>query len=336
MKGLQLVPLFHNCLQVIQSPDGMIPRRMTDKQLDFYKNIPYGAHMLGKAKCSAGITLEYTTDAPFFDICWMIDAGYPDSMKNRKTTLDLYVNGTLSFQHPVVCPHRQWQQTRFPLPAGNKRVCLVLPQTYEFILGELSIPEGTAITPIPRRERNLLFLCDSLGQGIGAACASTGYTMQTMLHLRNFEVLNQCVGGLRYDTSSIDTDIPTPELIVVQIGTNDWQRRSDSADFDRAMQAYLKHLTACFPSVPVILITPTKRCDGIADRPEMYQEAELFEAMRAHCSAYPHIACFNGFHLMPCTDAFFADGVHPNNAGHLWLAASITTLIKQRLHLYDC
>jgi len=137
---------------------------------------------------------------------------------------------------------------------------------------------------------------------------------------------------LRYDAPSVDPNVPMPEMIVVQIGTNDWQRRPDSADFDRSMKAYLKHLSICFPDVPVILISPTKRCDGIAERPEMYREDELFDMMRAHCSAYPNITCFNGFNLMPRTDAFFADGVHPNNAGHLWLASSVTTLIKQYLN----
>ena len=336
MKGSQLTPLFHHCLQVIETSEGMIPRRLTDKQLAFYEKIPYGSHMLGKAKCSAGITVECTTDAPALDICWMIDAGYPDAMQNRKTTLDLYVNGTLIFQHPVICPHREWQQTHIPLPAGEKRLCLVLPQTYEFILKELSVPEGSNLSPVPRRKRNLLFLCDSLGQGIGASCASTGYTMQAMLRLQDFEVLNQCVGGLRYDTPSVDPNVPTPELIVVQIGTNDWQRRPDRADFDKAMTSYLKHLSVCFPAVPVILLSPMKRCDGTAERPEMYREDELFDMMRAHCSAYPNITCFNGFSLMPCTGAFFADGVHPNDAGHLWLASSVTALINQHLKSDDC
>lgn len=333
MKGSQLIPLFHNCLQVIEVPEGVIPCRLTDKQLAFYENIPYGSHMLGKARCSAGVTVECTTEAQVLDIRWMIDAGYPDAMQSRKTTLDLYVNGTLVFQHPVTCPHRVWQNTHISLPAGEKRLCLVLPQTYAFILGELSIPEGSSLVPIPRRKRNLLFLCDSLGQGIGASCASTGYTMQTMLRLRDFEVLNQCVGGLRYDAPSVDPAVPAPELIVVQIGTNDWQRRKDRADFDQGMQSYLRHLNTGFPDVPIILITPTKRCDGIADRPEMHQEAELFDVMCKHCSTYPNIACFNGFSLMPCTGAFFADGVHPNDAGHLWLASNVTALIKQRLNI---
>lgn len=333
MKGSQLIPLFHNCLKVVESPDGLIPRRLTDNQLDFYAHIPYGAHMLGKATCSAGITMECTTDADWIDMRWMIDAGYPETMQNRKTTLDLYVNSSLVCQQPVVCPHREWQQTHFPLPKGEKQVCFVLPQTYEFVLGEITLPEGSTLSPIPRRKRNLLFLCDSLGQGIGAACASTGYTMQTMLRLKDFEVLNQCVGGLRYDVPSVDPDVPAPELILVQIGTNDWQRRPDRADFDQAIDKYLAHLTASFPDVPVILLSPMKRCDGIADRPEMYQEAELFDMMCRHCSDYPNIECHNGFTLMPCTGHFFADGVHPNDAGHVWLAGNVTALIKKRLHL---
>lgn len=335
MKGSELKNLFHHCLRVEETPDGLVPFRLTERQLAFYQNIPYGANMLGKATSCAGITMECTTDAPAIDMRWMIRPGYPDTMEDRKTMLDLYVNGVLTFQQPVVCRHGEWQQTLLPLPEGEKHVCLVLPQTYQFVLGEINLPQGGKLAPVPRRKRTLLFLCDSLGQGIGAACASTGYTVQTMLRLKDFEVYNQSVGGLRYDTPSIDPAVPAPELILVQIGTNDWQRRRDSADFDAAMKSYLQYLTDSFPGVPVILITPTKRCDGIQDRSEMHAEADLYHVMRAHCSAYPQIECFNGFDLMPRTGEFFADGVHPNNAGHLWLAGNVVTLIKKRLHLAD-
>jgi len=333
MRGPELIPLFHHCLRVEEHPDGLIPLRLSPRQLEFYKNIPYGANMLGKALSSVGMTMECVTDASAIDMRWMIRAGYPDTMLDRKTTLDLYVDGVLTFQQPVTCPHDVWQQTLLPLPAGEKRICLVLPQTYQFILGELNLPQGGTIAPVPRRKRKLLFLCDSLGQGIGAACASTGYTMQTMLRLKEFDVLNQSVGGLRYDAPSIDPDVPTPELILVQIGTNDWQRRKDSADFDQAMAGYLKYLTTSFPDIPVILLTPMKRCDGITDRPEMHAEADLYNVMRAHCSLYPQIECYNGFDLMPRTGAFFADGVHPNDAGHLWLASNVVALIQKRLTL---
>lgn len=331
MKGPELASLFHNCLDVRQTADGLVPLRLTPQQLDFYRDIPYGKHMLGKALSSAGITMEFITDAQDVDIRWMIDAGYPEAMENRKTTLDLYVDGELILQQKVNCPHRAWQTTRFSLPAGTKQICLVLPQTYQFVLNELLFPSGGSFQPIPKRERTLLFLCDSIGQGIGAACASSGYTIQTMLRLRDYEVINQSVGGLRYEAASVDPSVPMPEMILVQIGTNDWQRRVDRADFDAAVKAFLQKLTDTFPAVPVLLLTPMKRCDGQVDRPEMYGEAELYHVLKAHCSGYSHIRCCNGWSLMPRTAAFFADGVHPNDAGHLWMAGNVTALIQDIL-----
>ena len=90
---------FHNCLDVApREDDFLVPSRYTPMQCAFYDKIPYASFMGLKARMSAGITLEFDTNAPAFTLQWKLVGGYPLDSADRDSTLDVYVNDVLVAQ----------------------------------------------------------------------------------------------------------------------------------------------------------------------------------------------------------------------------------------------
>ena len=121
---------FHNCLDVApREDDFLVPSRYTPMQCAFYDKIPYASFMGLKARMSAGITLEFDTNAPAFTLQWKLVGGYPLDSADRDSTLDVYVNDVLVAQqtHLRSLPWNETLESSFDLGEGRKRVVVFLP-----------------------------------------------------------------------------------------------------------------------------------------------------------------------------------------------------------------
>ena len=75
------------------------------------------------------------------------------------------------------------------------------------------------------------------------------------------------------------------------------------------------------------VITPVKRVrnepDQHPDRPNLYRESELADAIARLCQPYPQMRIVEGWRLVPHVPAFFLDGLHPNDLGMTWMANGV-------------
>lgn len=330
---------FHNCLSVDVLPDDyLVPQRYTPVQLAFYDQLPYGAIMGEKARMSAGVTLEFETNAPTFTLKWKILGGYPRDSKERDTTLDVYVNDTLIAQQMNLLS-LEWNvplESTFDIGKAAKRVTVFLPHTLIFALDDIVLPKGRYyLAPEPHRTARVLMIGDSITQGIGSTCSSTGYAMQVARTL-GCECINQSVAAVRFEPECLDNLGFTPDLITVALGTNDWSHRADSAEYDDYAGRFLKRLTQLYPDVPTTIITPVKRVRGEPDldpnRPNLHRESELADAIADLCQPYHQLRLIEGWKLVPHTPFFFLDGLHPNDLGMTWMADGVLSALADMMH----
>lgn len=317
---------FHNCLFVEEQESGLVPFRYTHAQCHFYDEISYGLIMGEKSRMSAGITLEFDTDAEQFTLCWQIAGGYPTTSVNRGSSLDVYIDGVLRGQKLIDCEWHTPQEDTFALGKGHKRVVVFLPHTYIFSLADIVLPAGATFAPVPQRTRKALILGDSITQGIGACYASTGYAMQ-LSRMLNAECLNQSIAAVRFEPECLEKTDFMPDLITIALGTNDWSHRADKAEYDDYASRFLARIHEFYPGVPTAVISPVKRCRDEADlpegRPHMYRESELYSALSALSAPYPQMHCINGWLLVPHVTSFFQDGLHPNDLGMTFYAHTL-------------
>ncbi len=326
--------LFHNCLSVSEGLEGLRPERFTPRQWACFAAITYHTDFIVKAHESAGITLEFDTDADRFTLCWQILDGYQPGTPNRQSTLDVYVNGALHGRHRIRCGFREPQRTVFPLGEGSKRVTVYLPHTYVFALGDILLPQQAALSPVPPRQRKLLMIGDSITQGLCSDFASGGYAMQIARRM-DCECVNQSIAAIRFEAGSIDPKGFSPQLITVAVGTNDWTWRKDREEYDSHAAPFFAALDKAYPGVPVLVLSPIKRCRGEADlpadRPGLYRESELYGALTRLCSPYPQMRCIDGWTLTPHTPDCFVDGLHPNNVGMTRYADALAKVVEPML-----
>lgn len=321
---------FHNCLDVApREDDFLVPSRYTPMQCAFYDKIPYASFMGLKARMSAGITLEFDTNAPAFTLQWKIVGGYPLDSADRDSTLDVYVNDVLIAQqtHLRSLPWNETLESSFDLGEGRKRVVVFLPHLLVFALGDIVLPEGNFyLAPVPKRTARVLMIGDSITQGVGAECSSTGYAMQVGRAL-GCECLNQSVAAVRFEPECLDNTGFSPDLITVALGTNDWSHRANSAEYDDYAGRFFKRINQLYPDIPVAVITPVKRVrnepDQHPDRPNLYRESELADAIARLCQPYPQMRIVEGWRLVPHVPVFFLDGLHPNDLGMTWMANGV-------------
>jgi len=328
MEKAILKQCFHNVLFVEDQEWGLVPFRHTHKQIDFLSTITYGIIMGEKGRMSAGVTLEFDTDATDFALVWQIAGGYPANTKDRGSSLDVLVDGVLMHQHVITCEWHEVQETHFALREGKKRVVVMLPHTYIFALKDIIVNEGASFAPVAPRAKKLLMMGDSITQGIGATYASTGYAMQTGLMMTDYECVNQSIAAIRFESEWLDNDGFMPDVITVALGTNDWSGWKDRAEYDERAGRFMARLNELYPDVPVCFLSPVKRCRGEADREEMYREIELRDVLTRLCAAYPQMRVVDGWKLMPHVPSTFSDGLHPNDYGMTLYANSVAKALK--------
>ncbi|MBQ8080747.1 MAG: SGNH/GDSL hydrolase family protein [Clostridia bacterium] len=325
-----LIPLFHNVIAVEKTPEGLIGRRYAPAQRQYCDGLRYAAMMGDKARMTAGVTLEMDTDADRLLIEWSVGNGYPWEDAERRSTADIYVNGTLHTVIPIEPPLYAPQSASIALPKGGKRVVIFLPHLHEFCLRGLTVPPGAALAPVPKRPHTLLMIGDSITQGIGALRASEGYAMQAALRLPEFEAINQSVGAIRYEADTLAPLPNTPDLITVLLGTNSWSK-DNTARFDESAQAFYSRLRALFPDTPTLILSPLKRMKGEGDRPspDIFPESDLYARIARLCAPYPEMTVIDGWTLLDHDPDLFLDGLHPNASGMQQVSERLIRVIRE-------
>jgi lysophospholipase L1-like esterase len=105
----------------------------------------------------------------------------------------------------------------------------------------------------------------------------------------------------------------SPDAVVIALGTNDYSLGVPLARFESAYRAIL----VLFDGVEsVVCVTPFRRSetDEATANPAGLFPRDYRAAVRAVCEAAGR-PVLDGFAALP-SDAFLADGLHPNDAGH--------------------
>ena len=308
--------------------------RFTRRQLPLYAGDSLHRFM---SACSAGVEICFSTtgDAISFECRrdFHLKVFLDGLWKQLKSTVtrdkepvkpvdgfDFLVNGDLEGFTP---PRNGRLEFEFRNPdASPVDVRILFPAISGVKIRSLEV-NGRVEALAEKRER-ILCLGDSITQGMSAVNPSLGYVARLSEEL-NVDALNQGVGGFVYDPASLDglEDLPSPKLITVAYGSNDWALNPDLEDIRRNVEDYYAKLTTLFPGVPVYAITPLWRADLEAGA-KCGALSEVATCISTACSQYPSITVVDGLELIPHDTAYFADGVlHPNAKGFEIMAESL-------------
>jgi lysophospholipase L1-like esterase len=313
---------FHGAADLLDTPEGIVPVRFTKAQMAFFDPLIYRFRSYN----AAGIRLEFRTDSPFFRMAYAAELK-PDT--TEKLSFDIYVDDVLVASPADFIADRGSGEWTVPLPIGPgrpRRVVVYLPYLAKIAIRDMQVAPGALWEPVHAKPRMLLCLGDSITQGMNATRPSSTYAALLSRFLE-MELLNQAVSGYVFDAGTIDAGLPRrPDLITVAYGTNDWVMRESHRQFESAAGAYLEKLTQSFPDVPILVLTPIYRMDIAEPQPAGTLD-DIRRTLERLCSRHRTVRCVDGLSLVPHLPEFYADGLHPNDEGFLYMALNLAKRI---------
>jgi lysophospholipase L1-like esterase len=217
------------------------------------------------------------------------------------------------------------------LPLGPGETTVYLPEGMAPALTGIT-GVGAAIAPGPPRRRWLAY-GDSITEGWGASTPGRTW-LATASRRLGLEAVNFGYAGCgRGELVVAEAMAAVPaDVITLAFGTNCWGMIAFSEDLVEAtVRAFVASVRAGHPRTPIVLVSPIVRPDAeatpnrlgatLAGLRAAYERAAL--SLGAADAA---ITLVHGRELVAAGQ--FADGIHPDDAGHAALAAAVGTAVS--------
>ena len=161
---------------------------------------------------------------------------------------------------------------------------------------------------------------DSITHGVGANRASAPYICRLCKKL-DAEIVSQANSGYIYDAETL-CNIGPVDAVIAAYGTNDRCRKT-AEQFRADTEAFYRRLAEVYPGTRVYAVTPPWTVGED-------EEAGTFHGkiIGTVCKAWPNITVVDGHRMIPHNPEYFADGVHPNDAGYRYYAENLYRTIK--------
>jgi len=296
--------IFNNCFKVISTGTGYFPIRFTEKQLEGYKNI--SALFEERSLCPSGVVMEFLTDCPEISFCYNVVKLYKPN-----AVFDIYENGILCkvFQHNDLDQAGRVVYKR--QSAGKSKITIYLPHLAQLIIDHIEIG---SFEPICDNRKKLLFLGDSITQGMSAVSPSMSFASLIARHF-NADYLNQAVAGECFREENLDENLGiSPKVIIVAYGTNDTVKVDSLNEIKNNICAYFDKLTSIYSKSRIYAITPIWR-DFTAE-PSYWEKSKRVEQMIWDKAQKSGCRVVDGLKLVPHLASCYSDATtHPNELG---------------------
>ena len=307
------------------------------------------------AQCSAGVYLEFVTDAKQV----FIEARLGDIPSGTQASLDLVAayQGPLDIYDgisididtihvPVAkpqeyCPHLQGiyldinayleEQVHttncIPGCAPRRHIKVWLPSLAPCFIRKI-IHNGSFADPVPRNIQTLV-LGDSIAQGFVSIDPAFSWAAQLNEGLR-CDVLNQGLGGQIFQPESLqglDSYIQ-PNKIIVCYGANYRYEPCKASVVSRDIKRYFAQLARMWPEARVWAITPFWHDERLwpGHPKSCFNDVEYM--IRSEVDRYPTMKVVDGKKLLAHKNELMADGFeHPSLAGHQEIAQSLIPIV---------
>ncbi len=311
---------FHNCLFVEEAAGGLIPRRFTQPQQEYWDSM--GEVRAARARSCAGITLRAVTSAEEVSFSYQIL-----SHCGEKLAFDLYENGRLTDSVVHLASGGRGNVCFRRVFSGEGEVLIYLPFTAELLINNLDFGEGgRAVSPDIFSGR-VLWLGDSISQGMHASHPSQ--TLTAILGRRwNMEIINQGVGGCGFKDICRDFLYGDwkPEKMVILLGTNDTGPALTQWDtYSQRLKGCLEEICNIFQPENIRMITPFWRADCI--KPEIGEPFEKICGLIRGEGRRLGIPLTEGAEVSPhCGDFYYDLRLHPNDMGFAAIGEALQDL----------
>ncbi len=314
---------FHGHDHIVENARGLLtPYRFSAERIAFYsaENEVFSP----RAQNSSGISIEFETCADSFTL----DLCLTNEVRNENS-LTIYEDGHLAQIVGITWDEPKTKliyRKKNTLKAGKAcQYAIYLPTMATASVQNLSAEDAK---PLPKREKQLLALGDSITQGVYAQASAHAYPTRLARQF-GMELCNQGVGGYHFRADAFEQEAD-PSVITLSYGINDISVHTGE---ENAAQVILANAEACFaklaavyPGVPMVCLTPIWRADFAPAQLPIYDA--VTKGLLALCEKYG-VYGIDGSVRFPHDDTLFTDGyLHPTDDGFAVMAEIFADGIK--------
>ena len=329
--------------RVEELDDGIHFYRFTKEQEDLYRDLTLGLYKkhskepYTKTFCTSGVQMRFRTDSRSLFLNVDVEKGSTRSY----FSIEVFVNGERidvikNFsEEELVGNYTKWAFPlgnffkTFDLGEGDKEVCIYFPWSVCTTLKEISLDDGSFLTPI-KPKKQLLCFGDSISHGYDVLYPSNKY-LTKLANILDAEEHNKAIGGEVYFSELAKTkENFEPDYVIVEYGSNDWNK-CEREEMTKHCREFLCHVSNNYPNAKIFATTPIWRKD-------MHKET-LFgdfmgveEVIREQAVGLENISVIRGFEFVPQDESLFADlRLHPSDQGYEYFLKNLWEGMKDRV-----
>ena len=323
------------------------PLRITSGQMRYLGSVAalHPGQFRGMARCTAGITLEFETDASTISVplrhvpapqgtrfvmgeVAKADPKLPGLFEDFSVEVDGKAHPYLQYFDSSLYIDIKGNTGRLPGFGDPHSIRIWLPALSGVELSEISC-DGSFIKPVEKR-RTILVLGDSIAQGYAVTAPALTWPAR-LGKMLDADVINQGIGAQVFQPGTVPRLDEAPCAVVVSYGENYRYEKLSFSQIERDVRSYLSEVAALFEDVPVFVVSPLWHNEQVSPSPNADSLAFVRLLLEELCSAH-------GFHfvdgakLIDADPALFADGYeHPGDAGMAQIAQRLTYIMQDIL-----
>ena len=288
--------------------------RMTEAMQDFFSaNEP----QIIRAVSTSGVRIAFTTDSTNL----AMEVLYGRSCRPI-FTIDVIVDG----EHKMTFgPDDHVDNFSFSteLPgSGEKTVEIYLPVMAECAVKGILLEPGSTLNTIPEREAPILFVGDSITQGMTVSTPNMSYPAQIAAVL-DVDFHNVAVGGttMQQELAPMLMDLDWQKVFIA-FGVNDFSQNRTLDEFEAETKGMLEVL-ASREDADITVLTPIPWALRTNPNELGLKLEDYRESLRKVAAEFSGVKIIEGAELVPDDASYYVDNIHPNDLGASTYAENI-------------
>ena len=280
--------------------------RMSEELTDFYSD---NENSIIRVACTSGVRIGFKTDSSYLAMEVLFGC-FSCPIFN----IDVIVDGVEKMTFgPEEHVDEFLLSTELP-GEGEKTVEIYLPVMAECAVKGIALEPGASVGALDEKEETILFVGDSITQGMTVSTPSLSYPAQ-VANVLKADFHNVAVGGatLQKEEAPLLMDFEWDKVFVA-FGVNDFNRGRSLHDFKEEARGMLEVLSSRENS-QVYLLTPIPWALRTNPNENEFYLEDYRKALRKVAADFPKVIVIEGAKLVPDDPAYYVDDIHPNDLG---------------------